>query len=83
MKSTDLKGKTITIKIKYNDFTQQTRSKTLPEFVSLKNEFFPTVKALLQQEDLPKSVRLLGISITKLNTEKEVKTVSVQLKLEF
>ncbi|MFT5777282.1 MAG: DNA polymerase-4 [Crocinitomicaceae bacterium] len=78
-----VKGKTITIKIKYSDFTQQTRSKTIPDFISLKEEFFPIVKSLLQQEELQKSVRLLGISITNLDTNVAVKTVSVQLKLEF
>lgn len=83
MEKSKLKGKTITLKIKYNDFTQQTRSKTIEDFVSRKKEFFPVAVALLRQEELQKSVRLLGISITKLNTKKEVKTVSVQLKLEF
>tara|TARA_Y100000385_G_C13103890_1_gene646223 strand:+ start:708 stop:1814 length:1107 start_codon:yes stop_codon:yes gene_type:complete len=83
MKSANLKGKTITLKIKYNDFSQQTRSKTIENYVSLKEEFFPIVLTLLRQSELKKSVRLLGISITKLNTQKEIKTVSVQLSFEF
>ncbi len=83
MRNSNVKGKTITLKIKYNDFTQQTRSKTIDEFVSLKEDFLPIVIALLKQEELQKSVRLLGISLTKLNTLKEKKTISVQLKLEF
>jgi len=29
-----ISGKIITLKIKYSDFTQQTRSKTLPYFIS-------------------------------------------------
>ncbi len=32
-----LSGKTITLKIKYSDFVQQTRSKTLPFFISEKS----------------------------------------------
>ena len=83
LSSVKVKGKTITLKIKYSDFTQQTRSKTVADFVSLKDEFFPIVKRLLHQEELQKSVRLLGISITKLDTNVKVKTVSVQLELEF
>ena len=34
LKRYNVAGKTITLKIKYSDFTQQTRSKTLPYFIS-------------------------------------------------
>jgi DNA polymerase-4 len=75
-------GKTITLKIKYSDFTQQTRSKTLPYFVSDKGIIFETVKELLYQERMKDSVRLLGISLANLNTEIK-KTIVVQLRFEF
>ena len=77
-----ISGKTITLKIKYSDFTQQTRSKTLPYFVSDKGIIFETVKELLYQERMKESVRLLGISLANLNTEIK-KTVVVQLRFEF
>ena len=84
-------GKTVTLKIKYSDFTLQTRSKTLPYFISDKAIILETAKDLLYQEKLSNSVRLLGISLSNLNTEKsnkttlktEPKTISVQLKFEF
>jgi len=82
-------GKTITLKIKYSDFTLQTRSKTLPYFVSEKAIILDTAKDLLYQDTLNNSVRLLGISLSNLNTDdkkikKEEETaVSVQLKFEF
>ncbi len=80
-------GRTITLKIKYSDFTLQTRSKTLPYFVSDNAIILETAKDLLYQEKLDNSVRLLGISLSNLNTEKakkpEQKSVSVQLKFEF
>ncbi len=84
-------GKTVTLKIKYSDFTLQTRSKTLPYYVSEKAIILETAKDLLYQEKLNNSVRLLGISLSNLNThtkkpkpsEKEKKAVSVQLKFEF
>ena len=82
MKKTDTKGKTITLKIKYSDFTQQTRSKTKVNFMQSKNEFFPVVKELLYQDKLVNSVRLLGLSFGNLNTE-EVVPFWVQLKFEF
>ena len=77
-----ISGKTITLKIKYSDFTQQTRSKTLPYFVSDKGIIFETVKELLYQERMKDSVRLLGISLANLNTEIK-KTIVVQLRFEF
>ncbi len=75
-------GKTVTLKIKYSDFSQQTRSKTLPYFISDKALLLETAKELLYQEKLKESVRLLGISLNNLNTEVK-KTVVVQLKFEF
>jgi DNA polymerase-4 len=76
------KGKTVTLKIKYSDFTQQTRSKTVDTYLHKKEEFFPIIKDLLMQERLKNSVRLLGISLSNLNTEKK-EPVWVQLRFEF
>ena len=82
LKKHNISGKTVTLKIKYSDFTTQTRSKTLPYFISDKGILFETVKELLYQERLKESVRLLGISLNNLNTEIK-KTVVVQLIFEF
>jgi len=80
-------GRTVTLKIKFSDFTLQTRSKTLPYFVSDNAIILETAKDLLYQEKLKNSVRLLGISLSNLNIETkkkpEQKSVSVQLKFEF
>lgn len=84
-------GKTVTLKIKYSDFTLQTRSKTLPYYVSDNTIILETAKDLLYQAKLNNSVRLLGISLSNLNTEPNKikasedkrKSVSVQLKFEF
>ena len=81
-------GKTVTLKIKYSDFSQQTRSKTLPYFVSNAELVLEVVKELLYQDKLKESVRLLGISISNLNNEKDNKpiekeSISEQLKFEF
>jgi DNA polymerase-4 len=82
LKRYNISGKTVTLKIKYSDFTLQTRSKTLPYFISDKGLLFETAKELLYQEKMKESVRLLGISLNNLNTE-EKKTVVVQLRFEF
>lgn len=78
----NIAGKTVTLKIKYSDFTLQTRSKTLPYFISDKALMYETVKELLFQEKPKDSVRLLGISLGNLNTEVK-KSVVVQLKFDF
>jgi DNA polymerase-4 len=88
LKKSDIAGKTITLKIKYSDFTLQTRSKTLPYFVADKNLILETAKELLYQEKLENSVRLLGLSLSNLNTdireqEKIKNVVTVQLSFEF
>ncbi|WP_339753694.1 DNA polymerase IV [uncultured Winogradskyella sp.] len=81
-------GKTVTLKIKYSDFTLQTRSKTLPYYVSEKAIILDTAKDLLYQNELNNSVRLLGISLSNLNTNQNKTkakkgSVSVQLKFKF
>ena len=81
----DKRGKTITIKIKYNDFTQQTLSKTTDSYMSKKDEFFPILENLLYKKNNNKSVRLLGISITNLLGEEMTteKKITLQLKFDF
>ena len=82
MKNLKAKGKTVTLKIKYSDFTQQTRSKTTKDFIQTKIEFMPIVKSLLFQEKLSNSVRLLGISFSNLITLKK-EPIWVQLQFDF
>ena len=88
LKRSDVAGKTITLKIKYSDFTQQTRSKTISYYISSKELILEIAKELLYQEKMKNSVRLLGISLSNLNTEKtdtkeEEKEILVQLKFKF
>ncbi|MEE9362463.1 MAG: DNA polymerase IV [Cellulophaga sp.] len=86
LKKSKISGKTITLKIKYSDFTLQTRSKTLPYFIADKDLIMEIAKELLYQEKLGNSVRLLGLSLANLNTEKEKvkkEVVLVQLKFDF
>ncbi len=87
LKKSKVAGKTITLKIKYSDFTLQTRSKTLPLYISTKELILENVKELLFQEPMKNSVRLLGIALSNLNNEKgkvpKEKVVAVQLQFDF
>ena len=89
LKNSRVAGKTITLKLKYSDFSIQTRSKTLKLFIASKALIMEETKALLYQEPVKDSIRLLGISLSNLNTEesKSVKTPIIpkeeQLRLPF
>ncbi|MGB5203870.1 MAG: DNA polymerase IV [Eudoraea sp.] len=88
LKKSEIAGKTITLKIKYSDFSLQTRSKTLPYFIAGKDLILETAKELLYQEKMENSVRLLGISLANLNTDiretdKMKDVVTVQLRFDF
>lgn len=78
----EIKGKTLTLKIKYSNFVQQTRSKTVPHYLNHKSEFLEVLHQLIDDYQPMDSVRLLGLSMSKLNTE-ETKGIWVQLELDF
>ena len=77
------KGKTVTIKLKYSDFKQQTRSKTVNEYLQKKEDFFPIIRDLIYQETIIKPVRLLGISITNLYSNKKLDEKKINIQLKF
>jgi DNA polymerase-4 len=66
-----LEARTLTLKIRWDDFTTRTRSRTLPEPTALEGEVLPAARALLDPafaEALRArhGVRLLGIAATNL-----------------
>ncbi|GAB3527417.1 DNA polymerase IV [Pontibacter brevis] len=76
-------AKTVTVKIKYFDFTQNTRSKTyLSEFYSA-DAIFTIARDLLRAPQLPQyPVRLLGISVSSLLYQHD-KQEGYQFTIEF
>lgn len=78
----EIKGKSLTLKIKYKDFTQYTRSKTQEVYFAGATDFFETAQKLWELRPFDKPVRLLGLSLSNLNTQ-EKKQISVQLKIPF
>lgn len=75
-------GRSLTLKIKYKDFSLFTRSITKEDYFTSAEEYFRTGKKLWEARPYDKPVRLLGLSLSHLNTE-EKKQVSVQLKIPF
>ncbi len=69
MRHNHFKGKTITLKVKYNDFTQVTRSLTFDNYTDDGMVMYTAVKKLLKKTEIEKiPVRLLGVAMSGLIT---------------
>lgn len=63
-------GRTVTLKLKFNDFTPLTRARSLPRVVADKAEFADLARALLDSQlPLAKPVRLMGLTLSALEGE--------------
>ena len=82
MEKSKAKGKTVTLKLKYNDFEVINRSKTFGHFISDPNEIRQVSRELMQKE-LPakKGIRLIGVTIS--NLESDLEQGVKQLTLDF
>lgn len=74
-------GRTITLKLRYSDFTTHTRSRTLDHYTDSENEILSIAQNLLNEHPREQALRLLGITLSNLDTETE--TNSGQLTLDF
>ena len=68
-------GRTLTLKVKFSDFTQITRSISQEKILKEKEEILPLAKRLLQQVDYSASrpIRLLGLSVSNATSEEAKK----------
>ena len=66
------KGRTITLKLKHNDFTALSRARSVPRAVADKAEFAKIGHALLDAVlPLPQPVRLMGLTLSALEGEED------------
>lgn len=66
----DFCGHTLTLKIKWGDMTQITRSLTCPHVIRKKEEILPLAKRLLSQTEYKtRPIRLIGLSVTGAQEE--------------
>ncbi len=79
LQRTKFKGRTISLKIKYSNFEQITRSRTVLYEITDYNEILELANKLLDQLSLTDSVRLLGIGISNQIKPNEL----VQLTFDF
>ena len=60
-------GRTVTLKLKYNDFTIHSRAKSVPQLVETKDAFAAIARDLLEEElPLPRPIRLMGLTLSSL-----------------
>ncbi len=77
-------GRTVTLKVKYADFEQITRSKTLPQQIKDFELFWKVAKELLEQVDISqKKIRLVGLTQSNADEQVAPPAQAVQLKLDF
>ena len=85
LERTGVKGKTLTIKIKYADFQQITRSRTFTRDVASDSQIFNTAREVLDSLFIEGNrIRLLGITLSNLRHQGDSeKTENNQLSLDF
>ena len=66
LREASLAGRTVTVKVRFNDFATITRSRTLPEPVDTGPDLAAVAGALLDGVDARAGVRLLGVSAGNL-----------------
>lgn len=85
MVQSSTKARTLTLKLKYSDFQQITRSKSLDYLFYKKEQLSKLAFELYQLDDHKKSIRLLGISMTNFDLKETADNLpsSNQLRLDF
>jgi DNA polymerase-4 len=68
LRSRGLRGRTVSIKVRYSDFTTITRSRTLPVPTDVTREVYQTACKLLDEQTPPGAVRLIGVRMEQLGT---------------
>lgn len=62
----NLRGKTVTLKIKDEDFSTHTRSITINEYIYSHNKIYELAQSLFDEISLVKNLRLIGLTISNL-----------------
>jgi DNA polymerase-4 len=65
------KGKTITLKIKFGDFTAVTKAQNLAHATDTSQVILLTARRLLEDQPLVKKVRLIGLEVSNLSDSEE------------
>ncbi len=75
------KGKTLTLKLKFNDFEQITRSKSYTSPILSFDKIADTAFALLSEAPIEKPIRLMGLSVSNFPSDEGID--AIQLTFDF
>ena len=66
----EAKGRTVTLKLKYNDFRIMSRARSLPRNVAGRDEFAQVARDILEELlPLPRPIRLMGLTLSNLDRD--------------
>lgn len=83
MKKKKMAGKTVTLKVRYDDFETLTRSTSFSHYINKGEDIAETAKSLLEQTEVGKrKVRLLGITLSNLNLSEEGRFEQLNIPFE-
>lgn len=83
LKEADFKGHTLTLKIKFDDFSQKTRSISVSHELKTMEEILPIAKSLWKESGLTTfSIRLLGLTVSN-PIDENMPAEPLQLSLNF
>ena len=78
LRSNGLSGRTVTLKVRFSNFSTITRSKTLDHDVNTTSEIFDVARALYLKLDPQRPrIRLLGVSVTGLATGRPLRQLEL------
>ena len=85
IEKTDFEGRTLTLKVKFLDFQQITRSITAPKILRTKDDILPLAKQLMHEVEFHSHpIRLLGLGVSNnSNPTAHEEARWTELELEF
>lgn len=83
MQTKPVSGKTVTLKVRYDDFETVTRSTSFSHYINDAEDIADTAKTLLEQTEAgERKVRLLGITISNLNLNEKGRFEQLEIPFE-
>lgn len=83
MQKKPVSGKTVTLKVRYDDFETVTRSTSFSHYINDAEDIADTAKTLLEQTEAgERKVRLLGITISNLNLNEKGRFEQLEIPFE-
>lgn len=71
LRSQNMVGRTVTLKIRWSDFSTYIRHKTYPKSIFMGDTIYAGIFALIENIDIHQPVRLLGVGVTQLSRADE------------